>query len=240
VARQADARAGAPNPAPIGAKERDYWWTVLVVDPVALPITRVLARRRWFTPDQVTALSLVLGLATGPLYAYGERWSLIAGAVVYYLSFMLDCVDGKLARALNISSVRGMALDQMSDSARRASAVLGLFWFLLHDSPTTTNLFLLVAFGILSFYFMEISGAERPERGDGAGKGWTAALARRRLLPTPGMPDVSAVVYVIGPIGGFVVPAVAVGLAMVVAGIAITWARRLRGGGGARGGGGTT
>jgi uncharacterized membrane protein HdeD (DUF308 family) len=44
-------------------------------------------------------------------------------------------------------------------------------------------------------------------------------LARYRLLPTPGMTDVSAIVFVVGPITGLVVPALWLGIAMVVAAI---------------------
>ena len=214
----------------LGAKKRDYAWTVLAVDPVAFPLTRLLARKRWLTPDQVTIVSLVLGLATGPLYGLGTRWSLAVGALVYYLSFVFDCVDGKLARILGISSARGQALDAMADNARRASAILGIIWFLLYgvDEPSAANVFLAATFGILSFYFMQISGAERGEPSEGVGGRWSAALAKRRLLPTPGMPDVSAIVYFFGPLTTFVTPALWVGLVMVSAGILITWRRRLR------------
>ncbi len=213
-----------------GAKKRDYWWTVLAVDPVAAPLARLFARSDRITPDAVTFVSLLFGLATGPLYAVGTRWSLIAGAVIYYVSFMLDCVDGKLARLTGKSTERGKALDAMADSARRGSAILGLVWFLHYrvDGAPSRWVFLAVAFGIASFYFMEISGAEKGESADGVRGKWRQTLARRRLLPTPGMPDVSAIVYFFGPITLFVVPALWIGLGMVTVGILMTWVRRLR------------
>ncbi|MBW3595188.1 MAG: CDP-alcohol phosphatidyltransferase family protein [Actinobacteria bacterium] len=213
-----------------GAKTRDYWWTVLVVDPVAIPLTRLLAKRRLMTPDEITIVSLVLGLLTGLFFAVGDRWALVTGGLVYYASFVLDCVDGKLARTLNLSSARGHALDAMSDSARRASAAIGIVTYLVYSAEAVQlhEIVLAAAFGVLSAYFIEISGAERGEGHGGIRGRWAAALAKRRLLPTPGMPDVSALVYVIGPISGFVIPALYVGLAMVAAGIAITWRRRLR------------
>ena len=212
-----------------GAKKRDYWWTVLAVDPVAVPVTRLLAKRRWMTPDEVTIVSLVLGLFTGLFFAVGDRWALVAGAVVYYVSFVLDCVDGKLARRLKLSSSKGHALDAMSDSARRTSAAIGIVTYLVYsaESVQAHEIVLAAAFGVMSSYFIEISGAERGEA-SGVGGRWAAALGKRRLLPTPGMPDVSALVYVIGPIVGVIVPALYVGLAMVMAGILITWRRRLR------------
>lgn len=213
-----------------GSKKRDYWWTVLAVDPVAIPVTKLLAKRRWLTPDEVTIISLVLGLLTGLFFAVGDRWALIVGGLVYYVSFVLDCVDGKLARSLDVSSPRGHALDAMSDSARRTSAAIGIVVYLLYSAEAVQahEIVLAAAFGVLGGYFIEISGAEKGEGAGGIRGRWSAALAKRRLLPTPGMPDISALVYVIAPIAGLIVPALYVGLAMVMAGILITWRRRLR------------
>ena len=65
-----------------GAKKRDYWFTVIFTDPVAVPITNVLAKRKLLTPNQVTILALLLGLSVGAFFATGERWGLIAGGIV--------------------------------------------------------------------------------------------------------------------------------------------------------------
>ncbi|MDQ3952886.1 MAG: hypothetical protein M3279_08000, partial [Actinomycetota bacterium] len=70
--------------------------------------------------------------------------------------------------------------------------------------------------------------AEKGEPAGGARGKWSSALARRRLLPTPGMPDVSGIVYVLGPLTLFVQAALWIGLVMVVVGILLTWRRRLR------------
>lgn len=198
-----------------GAKKLDYWWTVLAVDPVALPLVRLLARRRWLTPDQVSFVSLVIGVAVGPVFATGARAGLIVGAVLFYLSFMFDCVDGKLARATGISSPKGELLDRIGDGARRASAGIGLTYFLWRTTDNGDWLWA-AAFAILAAYFMEISGGA--ERGEPRGA-IAQALARRRLLPNPGMPDVSAIVYVVGPLTSWVVPALWVGIVLVVIGI---------------------
>jgi phosphatidylglycerophosphate synthase len=211
-----------------GAKQRDYWWTVLAVDPLALPLVRVLARRRWLSPDGVTILSLALGLPVGLAYALGGRAGLAVGALLFYASFVLDCVDGKLARVVGVSSARGKALDELADGARRASASLGLAVHLWRLGPSQPDVLWAVAYGIASFYFMEISGAAKREPYSGIAGRWGRALARRRLLPTPGIPDTSALVFVIGPLLGLVVPALALGLAMVGVAIILGVRRRLR------------
>jgi phosphatidylglycerophosphate synthase len=210
------AGSGGDPVAAQGAKSRDYWWTVLAVDPVALPVVRLLTRHRWLSPDQVSLVSLFIGVAVGPMFATATRAGLVVGAVLFYLSFMFDCVDGKLARATGIASSRGELLDRIGDGARRASAGIGLSYYLWRTAEDGDWLWAAV-FAILAAYFMEISGGA--ERGEPTGS-IARALARRRLLPNPGMPDVSALVYVIGPLTPWVVPALWVGIVLVVLGIA--------------------
>lgn len=233
--RRADASGGPAALA--GAKRRDYWWTVLFTDPVALPLVRLLERRRWLSPDQVTALATAVGLAVGPVFALGTRGALVAGAIVFQLSFVLDCVDGKLARALGLTGPKGAALDRISDGARRASATLGLIAWLWRAQPME-DIWWGIAYAVAAYYFLELSGSEAPiekttrpldaEAGTGTTRGWAAALARRRLLPNPGMPDVQALVFVIGPLTGLVVEALVLATVMVLAGIVVSVYRRTR------------
>jgi phosphatidylglycerophosphate synthase len=216
--------------APAGAKKRDYWWTVLATDPVSVPIVGWLTRHRWLTPDQVTIVALLLGLAVGPVFAIGTRTALIVGGILFYLAFVFDCVDGKLARSLGTTSERGEALDHLADGGRRASASIGIALWLwrAHEVPAR-DVWWALTYVVLAYYFLEISGAEKGEpRTAGVGGKLSQALARRRLLPNPGMPDVQAVVFIIGPLTGFVVPALGVGIAMVTAAILLTVWRRLR------------
>jgi phosphatidylglycerophosphate synthase len=212
---------------PAGSKKRDYWFTVLLTDPVALPLVRLLARRRWLSPDGVTAIALLLGLSVGVFFSTGERWGLIAGAIAFYFAFVFDCVDGKLARALQVTSPRGEALDHLADGGRRASAALGLSVYLWRAEGDASILYAVV-YIVASYYFLEISGAERGEstgRLSGRVSGW---LAQRRLLPNPGMPDVQAITFLFGPLTGMVIAGLLIGTAMVTVAIALTVYRRLR------------
>jgi len=211
----------------IGAKPRDYWWTVIAVDPLALPLTRKLARSGSVSPDHVTIVSVVLGLPTGLAFATGTRAGLVVGALLFYFSFLLDCVDGKLARALQTMSPRGKVLDDLGDGARRGSAAAGLAVFLWRTSPGGV-FWLAVAYGFMAYYFALISGGTRGEPQTNAGGRWAEALARRRLLPTPGTPDVAALVFVIGPLTSWVAPALVVGDILFALAILLTVYRLLR------------
>ncbi len=111
----------------ITQKKRDAWWTVMLVDPVATPLVRVLAMRTKVTPNQVTWGAFLLGLVSAACFAWGDGWRwLIAGALVYHLSFILDCVDGKLARLTGQGSVFGAWLDFVFDRIRVMACAIAL------------------------------------------------------------------------------------------------------------------
>ncbi|MGW1030316.1 CDP-alcohol phosphatidyltransferase family protein [Streptomyces sp. NPDC002577] len=110
----------------ITQKKRDAWWTVLLVDPVATPLVRQVALRTRITPNQITWGALLLGLGAAGCFAVGDwRW-LIAGALVYHLSFILDCMDGKVARLTGQGSVFGAWLDYIFDRVRVIACVIAL------------------------------------------------------------------------------------------------------------------
>lgn len=232
-------QAAAPSPL-VGAKKRDYWWTVLFTDPIALPGVRLLLRTRWLSPDQLSFLAVLFGLCVGPAFASGTRWGLVVGAVLFQLAFIADCMDGKLARALGTGTPRGEALDRIGDAFRRASASLGMIVYLWRsDDPGTDYAYVFGGiYVVAAYFFFELSGGSevRQEawfKKDGAGDpaeqgGLSGALARRRLMPTPGMPDVQATAFIIGPLTGFVVPALWVATAMLAMGIAINLWRLFR------------
>lgn len=222
-----------------GAKKRDYWWTVLFTDPIAIPLVRLLARRRWLTPDQVSLLAAALGLAVGPVFAFGTRAAFIAGGLLFQIAFIVDCVDGKLARTLGTSSEKGAALDVLGDSIRRASASLGLIVGIWRAEGAETAFWSAIVYVGLAYFFIELSGGsevrqeawfkkDRSDLADRKERRWTKALSRRRLLSTPGMPDVQALVFVIGPITSLLAPALVVGAAMAGGGALISIRRKLR------------
>ncbi|WP_263164664.1 CDP-alcohol phosphatidyltransferase family protein [Streptomyces sp. SCSIO ZS0520] len=107
-------------------KKRDAWWTVMLVDPLATPLVRQVALRTRITPNQITWGAFLLGLVSAGFFLLGDwRW-LIAGALVYHLSFLLDCMDGKVARLTGQGSVFGAWLDFVFDRIRVMACALAL------------------------------------------------------------------------------------------------------------------
>ncbi|WP_067821290.1 CDP-alcohol phosphatidyltransferase family protein [Actinomadura kijaniata] len=99
-------------------KARDAWWTVLLVDPLAARLVKVTANRTNITPNQLTVGALILGLGAGACFLVGTWPYLLLGALLYHLSFTLDCMDGKIARLKGNGSVFGAWLDYIFDRIR--------------------------------------------------------------------------------------------------------------------------
>ncbi|GGQ63400.1 CDP-alcohol phosphatidyltransferase family protein [Couchioplanes azureus] len=99
-------------------KDRDAWWTVWLVDPLASRLVWLVAPVRWITPNLLTMGAFVLGLVAAACFAAGDYPWLVAGALVFHLSFVLDCMDGKIARLKGNGSVFGSWLDYVFDRLR--------------------------------------------------------------------------------------------------------------------------
>lgn len=109
-------------------KARDAWWTVFLVDPLAGRLAVGTANRTSITPNQLSWAALVLGMASaGCCYEADWTW-LLAGAVLYHLSFVLDCTDGKIARLKGTGTVLGGWLDYVFDRIRVLTCTLALMW----------------------------------------------------------------------------------------------------------------
>ena len=97
-------------------KKQDAWSVVLLFDPLAIPLTRKMVS--WgATPTPITLASLALGILAAIVGATA-RGPVMGGltALGYYCSFLLDCIDGKVARLRQMTSRRGALLDLMGDA----------------------------------------------------------------------------------------------------------------------------
>jgi phosphatidylglycerophosphate synthase len=108
-------------------KPRDAWWTVLLVDPLASRLVRLVAPYRKITPNVLTLVATVLGLAAAACFAMQTRWWLVAGALLFHVSFVVDCMDGKIARLNGTGSIFGAWFDFVFDRLRVFICALALF-----------------------------------------------------------------------------------------------------------------
>ncbi len=109
-------------------KARDAWWTVFLVDPLAGRLVVPVANRTSITPNQLTWGALVLGMGSAGCFLMPSWPWLVAGALLYHLSFVLDCMDGKIARLKDSGTVLGGWLDYVFDRIRVLACTLTLMW----------------------------------------------------------------------------------------------------------------
>ena len=107
-------------------KKRDAWWTVLLVDPIAGRLTVPIANRTSLTPNQLTIGAGILGVGAAAAFAEGSRAALLTGAALFYLSFVVDCIDGKIARLKHNGTVFGTWLDYVLDRVKVAACAVAL------------------------------------------------------------------------------------------------------------------
>ena len=108
-------------------KRRDAWWTVWLVDPLASRLVWLVAPWRWVTPNRLTTAAFVVGLGSAACFWQATYGWLLAGAALFHLSFVLDCMDGKIARLNGTGSVFGAWLDYVFDRLRVLACAVGLF-----------------------------------------------------------------------------------------------------------------
>ncbi len=149
-------------------KRPDLFFNTYVARPPAAVVVLILKNTR-VTPDQVTlaAFGLAMLAAAGIVLAPGY-FGLLAAVLVYELSYVLDCVDGMLARLRGIASTTGHLLDFLMDEIK-AFVILGavaLRLYLEHRDP----LFLLLGVGGLVVLATGISITTFQRRPEVAGK----------------------------------------------------------------------
>ena len=96
-------------------------------------LVRILYRTP-ITPNQITFLSLVLGLLSAGFYVSGKPDALVWGAVFLYGKVILDNVDGNLARARGASSRFGRFLDSLTDFLVTVLVYIGATFYLVQET----------------------------------------------------------------------------------------------------------
>jgi hypothetical protein len=134
-------------------KKKDInFWTEWVCRPPAAVFVLLLRDTR-VTPNQVTFFATFLALVSAGLFvALPTWWGAIVAALVFELSFVLDCVDGQLARVRKMASPIGHHLDFLMDEIKAFfvfGAITIRLW-LLAPSILDGEIYLVVGLGAMA------------------------------------------------------------------------------------------
>lgn len=132
-------------------KGADGFFTTFFVSTYSRFIAR-WAARRGLTPNQVTLISIALGVAAAACFATGQRPGMVAGAVLIYFAFVFDCVDGQVARYARKFGVLGAWLDATFDRFKEYVVFAGLAvgWVVAGHGGDDIWIFALAAIGLQS------------------------------------------------------------------------------------------
>ncbi|HEX6968115.1 MAG TPA: DUF5941 domain-containing protein [Micromonosporaceae bacterium] len=109
----------------LAVKDRDDFFATYAVSTWSPWLTRLVARLG-LSPTAVTAVSVLFAVVAAALFGYGGRVALVVGALLLYLGFVLDCVDGQLARYTRRFSAWGGWLDTIADRGKEYVVYAGL------------------------------------------------------------------------------------------------------------------
>jgi phosphatidylglycerophosphate synthase len=167
-------------------KRKDInWFTQHIARPPAAVLVYLL-RNTPITPNQVTFLATAVCAGACALFALtpGSWLWLVVAAVIFELSFVLDCVDGMLARLRKHASPLGHLLDFLMDELK-ATMVFGCVTIRLWQETDDVRMLLVgiagmycISSGITMTTFMR-----RPEYGGAkaaSAEGQPAEVGQRR------------------------------------------------------------
>lgn len=109
------------------------------------------------TPNQITLLGLIIGLAAGFFFAQGNYWSSFIGSLLLIFTAIWDCCDGDVARLKFMESDFGDRLDTSCDNAINIFIFTGIMLGVTNSKGLTyamTPFLLLVLGGCSIFYFI--------------------------------------------------------------------------------------
>lgn len=156
--------AGGAAPTGLGGAAAESHLHRLLTPAVALLVPTPV------TPNQLTTLRLLTGLAAAAAFGLGdEPWTAIAGGL-FVLSILLDHADGILARIANKTSRFGYVYDLWTDAAVNSLVFLGI-GFGLRDGALgywAALLGLIAGLSVTGIFF----AVQRLEAQAGAPLGW--------------------------------------------------------------------
>jgi len=99
-------------------KKQDHPFNTYIARPPAAALV-VALRNTPVTPNQITFLSVMMALGAAAVWiAVPGYWGGLFGALGLFASFVVDCVDGQLARVRGTQSAIGHHLDFLMDEIK--------------------------------------------------------------------------------------------------------------------------
>jgi phosphatidylglycerophosphate synthase len=153
---------------------------------ISIPISRQLIKLP-ITPNMVSLFTLVVGFASGLLFASGGYWNMLAGAVLSVWASILDGCDGEVARLKLLESNFGCWLETICDYLYYLFIFAGMAIGLIRNSQSRTYPVLAVLLLVGAVVSFLVTGLGRQKLSAGRPedylKVWQAQAESRRSNP---------------------------------------------------------
>jgi len=123
----AEFRQVAQPPGHLERRNGEHWAGVLYMRRLSVYVTWALAKTP-VTPNQLTWVMTVAGVAAGFVLALPGLWAAVGAALLIQVYLLLDCSDGELARWTGKTSLAGVYLDRVGAYFAEAAVLAGLGW----------------------------------------------------------------------------------------------------------------
>ncbi|HWV87133.1 MAG TPA: CDP-alcohol phosphatidyltransferase family protein [Capillimicrobium sp.] len=121
----AELRAVTQPPEIFARNSGEHWAGRLYIRRLSPYLTRLLLRTP-ITPNGVTWLMILAGIAAAAVLTLPGVWPAVAAVVLIQLQILLDCSDGELARWTERRSPVGVYLDRLGHWLTEAALPIGL------------------------------------------------------------------------------------------------------------------
>lgn len=102
------------------------------------------------TPNQLTLISMILGILGGISYSFGSYHAFMIGAILYLLYDVFDCSDGQLARLKKNGTPVGRILDGIADYVVSIALYIGLGFGFANNSPNPFLIWMVILVAAIS------------------------------------------------------------------------------------------
>ena len=90
------------------------WWAMIFVLPIVRRLSYLVINYTDIKPNTITLISFILIFFSAICFLLASPTYLIFGAIIFEISYILDCIDGTVARVKKIQSNIGSYFDWMT------------------------------------------------------------------------------------------------------------------------------
>lgn len=205
------------------ALQRKSWWAIVFILPFVRRLSLLVINRTNLTPNEITVGAFMLVPVAAYFYSTGTVTGLLLGALFFEINYILDCVDGTVARVKKLSSPTGAYIDQIFDRCRIVILACALAYGQYRTSGNATPVFLLLIYlGVNNLIHLSHTIQEKVLAQTGSSRlgmdltrssvdrgivsWWLSKTQDRNIKPYYHDIEMDSLVFVVGPLFNCVIP----------------------------------